>query len=139
MGDPVKVHIDTTNEVGAQVDVNIQEASLSPEQQRIQELESRLLELTQTLRTQQQGSRISLRLKEPDTFSGRGKENVDRWLFQVEQYLRAAGESRDPYKVAYTASLLRGQALAWWERWVREEAKNGVDESFCPWSVFVEG
>ena len=84
-------------------------------------------------------SKINIRLKEPDTFFGKLNENVDRWIFQVEQYLRAAGETEDSYRVAFAAALLRGTAAAWWETIVRKNAKDGKDESQCTWDQFVDG
>ncbi len=100
-------------------------------EQRILELEAKLLETHR--------SRINLRLKEPDTFQGKSYEQVDRWIFQVEQYLRAAGEDNDSYKVAFAAALLRGTAQAWWETIVDKNKKMGKDESECTWTQFKDG
>jgi Retrotransposon gag protein/Zinc knuckle len=120
----------------------------SPEQQRIIALEHELAELraqqqnisaTAPMHGEHHQARASLRLKDPDLFYGRTKDDVDRWLFQIEQYLRAAGENDDAYRVAYAASLLRGRALAWWEKMVKQNASTGIDESNCSWKQFVEG
>lgn len=119
--------------------------------QRIQDLEARLTSIPSTQQfvgsivqqalaaTQEAkppGAGISIRLKEPDTFSGGYKENVDRWLFEVEQYLRAANEHDDKRRVPIAAALLRGNALAWWEIIVNGNEKQGIDESLCSWSEF---
>lgn len=110
-------------------------------QQTILRLQQELQELrtTQVAPAADRRSKINLRLKEPDTFHGKLKENVDRWLFQVEQYLRAAGETVDAYKVAFAAALLRDSAAAWWETVVEGNAKAGLDESECTWDLFQEG
>lgn len=81
-------------------------------------------------------STINIRLKEPDTFHGTFKENVDRWIFQVEQYLRAAGETDERRVVPIAAALLRGNAAAWWESIVRQNEAEGKDESLCTWADF---
>ena len=102
--------------------------------ERIAELEARLATITPISRS----SKIALRLKEPDTFFGKTSENVDRWLFQVEQYLRAADEDADSHRVAFAAALLRGTAAAWWENVCKENAADGKDESECTWIQFKE-
>lgn len=84
-------------------------------------------------------STINIRLKEPDTFQGTYRENVDRWIFQVEQYLRAAGESDQHRVVPIAAALLRGNAAAWWESICRANASKGQDESLCTWDQFKTG
>ena len=81
-------------------------------------------------------STINLRLESPDTFSAKKHENVDRWLFQVEQYLRVSNQASDPIRVAYASALLRGDAQKWWENKVTAAATVGLDESQCTWVEF---
>lgn len=81
-------------------------------------------------------SAIKLQLQSPDLFSGKKNEKVSRWLFQVEQYLRAANETREDRMVAYAASLLRKDASIWWEDLCTSSARNGIDESLCKWQEF---
>ena len=94
-----------------------------------------------TLLAEKEGSddsKIRLRLKEPDCFYGKHNENVDRWLFIVEQYFRATKESEDQRKVAYAGSLLRGNAIAWWEMLVLASEASGIPESACTWAEFKQ-
>lgn len=83
-------------------------------------------------------SRIQLRLKEPENFSGKPRESVERWLFQVEQYFIAAGEEDDAVKVAFAGALLRDTALAWWETIVRDNVRQGTPEASCTWAQFKQ-
>lgn len=61
------------------------------------------------------GTSVKLHIQSPDFFKGKTKENINRWLFQVEQYFNAADEHRDRKRVAVTAALLRDGAEAWWQ------------------------
>jgi len=83
-------------------------------------------------------SKIQLRLKEPENFSGKPRESVERWIFQVEQYFLAAGEEEDSVKVAFAGALLRDTALAWWETIVRDNERKGASETGCTWQQFKE-
>jgi hypothetical protein len=117
-----------TTTVGNDVDVG---ALLT----RIQELEARLTTTVDNNRS----AKITLRLKEPDLFHVKLNENVDRWIFQVEQYFQAVDENGDAHRVAFAAALLRGTAASWWEKTVRDNAKSGRQERECTWQQFKEG
>jgi hypothetical protein len=49
----------------------------------------------------------------PDCFKGTTRENIDLWLFEIEQYFNAVS-LEDKYRATYAASLLRDGALTWW-------------------------
>jgi hypothetical protein len=100
---------------------------------RISQLEAQLQALMDERR-----SKVALRLKEPDLFSGRTDENVRRWIFQVEQYFLATKETDSATKVAFVGTLLRGNAAAWWEYVVKENELHGSKETDCPWTAFKE-
>jgi Retrotransposon gag protein len=88
----------------------------------------------------EQRSRLPRRhLKDPETFSGKTSENVDRWLAQVNHYFRATGEEVDTYKVAFAVALLRGNAAAWWDSNVALARSNGHEEAECTWLQFQQG
>jgi len=90
--------------------------------------------LKHALNAQLRGSSsIKLQIQSPDVFYGKPKENVTRWLFQLEQYFRAANEERDHRRVAYAATLLRKGAEVWWESTCRNASE---DESACTWEQF---
>ena len=101
---------------------------------RIQELENKL-----AMAGVGRPAKITLRLKEPDLFHGKLNENVDRWIFQVEQYFQAVDENEDTHRVAFAAALLRNTAASWWERVVTDNEKAGKDERDCTWKQFKEG
>jgi hypothetical protein len=46
-------------------------------------------------------------------FQGNNTENIDLWLFEIEQYFNAVS-LEDKYRATYAASLLRDGALTWW-------------------------
>lgn len=125
-----------------QVDANMEPAQpVQPVQLIIQAatLEERLAQMQARLDVYENRavqSTINLRLESPDTFSAKKHENVDRWLFQVEQYLRASNQASDPIRVAYASALLRGDAQKWWENKVTAAATVGLDESRCTWVEF---
>lgn len=95
--------------------------------------------LAELLKSKNSSGTINVRLREPDVFHGRFSDNVDRWLFQVDQYLLAAGEVASERKVAVAGSLLRGPAAIWWERMVIENAMKGHSEAECTWEQFKSG
>lgn len=109
-------------------------------EQRIAELEALVLQSVASNRTAiKHASSFKIRAKEPEVFHGRLNENVDRWLFNVDQYFRGAQETDDTVRVPVAASLLRGTAQAWWETVVRDNEKKGLGEEFCTWNEFKAG
>lgn len=107
---------------------------LTAEQQIIRQLQQQLAELQKS----QHHSTFALRLKEPECFHGRQKENVDRWIFLVEQYFLAAKETDDASRVAFAGALLRDNAAAWWEYLVHTEERAGHREEGCTWATFKD-
>src|SRR5438270_10754550 len=54
----------------------------------------------------------TIQVKQPETYDGR-KENIDLWLFQVQQYYNALNIKNDSQAVYYAVNLLRGDAATW--------------------------
>ena len=105
---------------------------------RLEQLEAQLAAAVTTA-TSGRSTKITLRLKEPDLFHAKLNENVDRWLFQVEQYFQAVDENEDSHRVAFAAALLRNTAASWWEKVVRDNEKAGKEERECTWKQFKDG
>ena len=124
-----------------QVPAPVQPAPAAPAQapQQPEMTNAQALTLIADLQNQiARGSAIKLQLQSPDVFNGKKNEKIGRWLFQVEQYLRAANELRHDRMVAYAASLLRKDASTWWEDVCKNYGRYGVDESQFTWQQFKE-
>ena len=58
---------------------------------------------------------FTIKPPKPDIFEGRRDgANVERWLFQVQQYFEFYG-TKDTERIRYAALLLRGTAAIWWQ------------------------
>lgn len=58
----------------------------------------------------------SSRLKpvKPDAYNGRPENDVDTFLFSVNQYCLQQGETSEEAQIRYAGSMLRGAAATWW-------------------------
>ena len=75
------------------------------------------------------GPHMGVKMERPEAFDGAKHQDVDTWLFQVGKHLRMLNIPEDS-RVAYAASLLRGNAAMWW----RERCKS--DERAADWPTF---
>ena len=66
------------------------------------------------------GPQMGVKMERPEAFDGAKHQDVDTWLFQVEENMRMVNVPADR-QVAYAASLLRGNAAMWW----RERCEAG--------------
>lgn len=70
-----------------------------------------------------------LRPQKPSTFNGTG--DVDGWLFQLKLYYKVCGEEDGQKLVDFSVSLLRGNAVLWWQRLLEDttaQSINNMDE-----------
>ena len=72
---------------------------------------------------------MGVKMERPEAFDGAKHQDVDTWLFQVSEHLRILNIPEDS-RVAYAASLLRGNAAMWW----RERYESG--ERAADWPTF---
>lgn len=71
----------------------------------------------------------------PEAFNGDDKEDVDAWIFKVEQYFKMMEVNSDVKRMQYASTLLRGQAQLWYRlQCLRVE---GDDAPFDSWAAFV--
>jgi transposase InsO family protein len=75
--------------------------------------------------------KASLPVKLP-TFKGVPNENVDSWLFQIEEIFKARRVTADEDKLHYIAVLVEGCALQWYQNVCRKE-------SLSSWNDFKQG
>ena len=66
------------------------------------------------------GPQMGVKMERPEAFDGAKHQDVDTWLFQVDEHMRMVNVPADR-QVAYAASLLRGNAAMWW----RERCEAG--------------
>src|SRR4051812_23061144 len=78
-------------------------------------LQEQVQDLQEKLNMSQQPNSKSqkLKIREPDIFRGEKGENIDDWLFQLQQYFEFYSVT-DNMKIKYAANLLRGMAATWW-------------------------
>ena len=76
------------------------------------------------------GPQMGVKMERPEAFDGAKHQDVDTWLFQVGEHLRMVNIPEDR-RVAYAASLLRGNAAMWW----RERCESG--ERAADWLHFT--
>lgn len=55
-----------------------------------------------------------LKPKNPDTYRGDTKEDVEAWLFLLNLYYDSCGVRDDVQKMQYCVQLFRGDAATWW-------------------------
>ena len=60
-----------------------------------------------------QGMRFGIKVEKPANYDGDKNQDLDTWLFQVREHLELATIPVEG-RVAYAASLLRGNAALWW-------------------------
>jgi hypothetical protein len=85
-----------------------------------------------------------VKLSPPPNYNGTTAVNAETWLFQMEQYLKAAGVDDDQQRIAVAVSYLRELASQWWinRAEIRRDApqlwttfKAAVRERFQPVSA----
>jgi len=79
-----------------------------------------------------------LKPTKPPRFCGeRGQEHqdVDTWLFALDQYFVAAGVEEETPRVAFAGAMLDRTALAWWQLLKKSEARGG-EEAPATWAAF---
>ena len=77
-----------------------------------------------------QGMRYGVKVEKPATYEGDKTEDLDTWLFQVREHLELATIPEDA-RVAYAASLLRGNAALWWREACEANRRPGDWDAFC--------
>lgn len=93
----------------------------------------------EALTSAQTANRVSVRLKSPDAFNARDKDqHVGRWFFLLERYFLAANVGDDASKISYTGALLRQGPLAWYEYMVSKSQKGDQEATqfLTDWSSF---
>ena len=75
----------------------------------------------------------------PELFHGNTQDTpkVRQWIFQTENFFTITGVE-DPYRVPYTATLLRDNALLWWQSLKLEERPNSWDSFFKQLLVYFQ-
>jgi hypothetical protein len=73
----------------------------------------------------------------PNRFGGTSKENVDDWIFAIEQYFEIS-QLPEELKVGHAVSFLQGNAITWWRAQVvlllRESNNFGQADQIISWS-----
>ena len=78
----------------------------------------------------QGGQPLGIKMERPDYFEGGKHQDVDTWVFQVQEHLNMT-RLPTPTHVSYAASLFRGNAALWW----RELCEQG--QRSATWNEFV--
>ena len=76
------------------------------------------------------GQPFGIKMERPDYFEGGRHQDVDTWVFQVQEHLNMT-RLPTPTHVSYAASLFRGNAALWW----RELCEQGLRSA--TWNEFV--
>ena len=77
-----------------------------------------------------QGMRYGIKVEKPETYDGDKSRDLDTWLFQVREHLELTTIPADG-RVAYAASLLRGNAALWWREVCEANQRPAAWDDFC--------
>ena len=77
-----------------------------------------------------QGMRYAIKVEKPTTYDGDKGHDLDTWLFQVREHLELATIPAEG-RVAYAASLLRGNAALWWREACEAHHRSATWDAFC--------
>lgn len=124
------------NEALGQISANL--AQLGTVQQQQQQLMQALLQ-HQVIAPQQNDPeadvvRRLLRAYKPPTYSGEKGEELDTWIFQLEEYFATAGNVSDQQKIQIASLLFKGQLAEWW----RDVHNRPVEQRPSTWEQFVQ-
>ena len=75
--------------------------------------------------------RFGVKMERPDYFEGGKNQDVDTWVFQVQEHLGLVGIVAEPARVAYAASLFRGNAALWWRERCEQNLRPATWQEFA--------
>ena len=74
--------------------------------------------------------RVGIKVEKPANYDGDKSQDLDTWLFQVREHLELATIPVEG-RVAYAASLLRGNAALWWREACEAHHRPATWDDFC--------
>ena len=73
---------------------------------------------------------LGIKMERPDYFEGNKLQDVDTWLFQVQEHLTIT-RLPEASHIPYAASLFRGNAALWWREVCQNAQRPGNWNVFC--------
>ena len=73
---------------------------------------------------------LGIKMERPDYFEGNKLQDVDTWLFQVQEHLTIT-RLPEASHIPYAASLFRGNAALWWREVCQNAQRPGNWNAFC--------
>lgn len=75
-----------------------------------------------------------LRTYKPPAYSGEKGEELDTWIFQLEEYFATVGNVTDQQKIRIASLLFKGQTAEWW----RDVNARSAEQRPSTWTAFVQ-
>lgn len=116
-----------------------QQQIMTQQQQQIEQLTQHLRTQTESKTNNSQSQTLmhnypKMAPAKPDTYNGQRRTPADVWLFNLEQYFKAAAPGTglsDELKINFAAAQLRDSAATWWRRqiqrtYTRSDTSTGI-------------